>query len=521
MEQRIGIRRGDCVFVASEDDPPATPASVPHVGYEAFEKAAKALHDADIDMQHIGDVWDVLLNEFDWRCFYVSRSSAYIQQHDHVFVCAKALGDREKKTNVHPESLECLGFVENRDFFFEKSVLHRYAQDRVKAYRRMLQVKQSSPGLAVAHVRPTSRGAKGAKKVAVKKTACKVGKVGEKAVSKAGGKAGTDKSSAPAASSSSKRKMEEHVPAPGRFMTDKPVVALGKDTGVALRYYVSVKEASELLGALTCNIRNVCQGRRKSCKGFGWRFAHPEEVEQGRVKVASSSPFPFPFPSSSSSSVASSSSSAVSAATPASSSSTRDQGNRRVERSSANPDHAEVCVRGSTTNDVPQIAAIYAHYIDPEDVTTFEEEVPTDAEMSSRRQHTLEQGFPYLVAVETIKEGPETKDVVVGYAYAGKYKERACYRFSCEDSIYLHPDHCGKGIGSALLQRLLQRLKQNGMKQVVAVLGTFEVSTTTDAVCTLFSLPSVLSNALTPSFTGQSRLQFSAPEVRVRFCGQV
>jgi hypothetical protein len=63
-------------------------------------------------------------------------------------------------------------------------------------------------------------------------------------------------------------------------------VVLDKDSGEALRYYESVKEAAKRLGVSTVSILHVCQKRGKSSKGLGWRFAHLEGEGQGQVENA-------------------------------------------------------------------------------------------------------------------------------------------------------------------------------------------------------------------------------------------
>jgi hypothetical protein len=75
-----------------------------------------------------------------------------------------------------------------------------------------------------------------------------------------------------------------NTPMPAPSLSDKPVVMLDKETGVALRFYETVKEAANWVGAKTAtNITNVCRQTYKSCKGFGWRYALQEEVDQGQV----------------------------------------------------------------------------------------------------------------------------------------------------------------------------------------------------------------------------------------------
>ena len=45
--------------------------------------------------------------------------------------------------------------------------------------------------------------------------------------------------------------------------------------------------------------------------------------------------------------------------------------------------------------------------------------------------------------------------VVVGFGSLSRYRERAGYATTCEDSVYVHRDHQGEGIGSTLLTELV------------------------------------------------------------------
>ena len=76
---------------------------------------------------------------------------------------------------------------------------------------------------------------------------------------------------------------------------------------------------------------------------------------------------------------------------------------------------------------------------------TFETTPPTEADMAARRADVLAKGLPYLVA--------EDDGQVLGFAYCQWFKPRPAYRFSAEDSIYLHPDAAGKGLGKAAARR--------------------------------------------------------------------
>ena len=63
---------------------------------------------------------------------------------------------------------------------------------------------------------------------------------------------------------------------------------------------------------------------------------------------------------------------------------------------------------------------------------------------------------------------------VAGYAYVTQFRDRDAYRFTAENSIYVHPGHMGRGVGRALLQALLQRASVYGFRTVIAVIGGAE-----------------------------------------------
>jgi L-amino acid N-acyltransferase YncA len=123
---------------------------------------------------------------------------------------------------------------------------------------------------------------------------------------------------------------------------------------------------------------------------------------------------------------------------------------------------SSVSVRACEERDMPAIAAIYSHHV-LHSPATFELEPPGVEEMSARRTRLLENGFPYLVA--------ELDGVVLGYAYAGPYRTRPAYRFTVENSVYVHPDSLRQGVGRQLMAVLLAVCAQRGFHQVIAVIG--------------------------------------------------
>ncbi|MFN4208990.1 MAG: GNAT family N-acetyltransferase [Devosia sp.] len=111
--------------------------------------------------------------------------------------------------------------------------------------------------------------------------------------------------------------------------------------------------------------------------------------------------------------------------------------------------------------DVPAITAIYKHYVENTAIT-FDTEVPGEEAIAEKYAGLRKLGHPLIIA--------ELDGQPVGYAYASFYRPRAAYRFTCEDSIYLHPDAKGRGIGKALLTELLLQSRAFGFKQMIAVI---------------------------------------------------
>ena len=83
--------------------------------------------------------------------------------------------------------------------------------------------------------------------------------------------------------------------------------------------------------------------------------------------------------------------------------------------------------------------------------------------MAARHARLDEAGYPYLVAA--------SPDGVLGYAYGAPFRDRPAFRFTVEDSIYVHPDQHGRGIGRSLLAALIEAATARGFRQMVAVVG--------------------------------------------------
>ena len=119
-------------------------------------------------------------------------------------------------------------------------------------------------------------------------------------------------------------------------------------------------------------------------------------------------------------------------------------------------------IRKATEADLDAITAIYAHSV-AHGTGTFETVAPDRAEMAGRYAKVLAMGAPYLVA--------EDGDQVLGFAYAGPFRERAAYRFTVEDSVYVSEAARGRGVGRLLLEGLIVASAEAGFRQMLSLIG--------------------------------------------------
>ncbi|MEJ7931652.1 N-acetyltransferase family protein [Ramlibacter sp. AN1015] len=122
-----------------------------------------------------------------------------------------------------------------------------------------------------------------------------------------------------------------------------------------------------------------------------------------------------------------------------------------------------VSVRQAEAQDVPAITALYRHYV-LGSTCTFETQPPDPGAMSERVRAVQQLGLPWLVAQEPAGR-------LVGYAYAARYRERAAYRHTIENSVYVCPTSQRAGIGSRLLSELIARASGGDFLQMVAIIG--------------------------------------------------
>lgn len=120
-------------------------------------------------------------------------------------------------------------------------------------------------------------------------------------------------------------------------------------------------------------------------------------------------------------------------------------------------------LRLATAHDAEQIRAIYNHEV-MHTVATFDlvpRSLPEQQEWLAARSGA----FAAIVAVDA--EGGPGNDIV-GFGALSPYKDRAAYRTSVENSVYVRLDRHGQGVGTLVLQELLQIAANSGFHAVFA-----------------------------------------------------
>ncbi|MFM7892679.1 MAG: N-acetyltransferase family protein [Actinomycetota bacterium] len=118
-----------------------------------------------------------------------------------------------------------------------------------------------------------------------------------------------------------------------------------------------------------------------------------------------------------------------------------------------------VSLRAAQVSDAEAIAVIYNHEVETS-TATFDL-VPRSIE-AQREWITARSGaFSALVAEDSAAG-------VIGFAALSTYRDRAGYRTTVENSVYVHRDHQRRGVGRLLLGALLEVARDSGFHTVIA-----------------------------------------------------
>lgn len=116
-------------------------------------------------------------------------------------------------------------------------------------------------------------------------------------------------------------------------------------------------------------------------------------------------------------------------------------------------------IRFATKEDCAAIAEIYNHAVMHTAAIWNDKTVDTDNRIAWFEARQFAH-FPVLVS--------EENGVVTGYSSYGDWRAFDGFRHTVEHSVYIHPDHQGKGLGRALLAALIEEARRRGKHVMVA-----------------------------------------------------
>jgi L-amino acid N-acyltransferase len=120
-------------------------------------------------------------------------------------------------------------------------------------------------------------------------------------------------------------------------------------------------------------------------------------------------------------------------------------------------------VRAAGTADVPAITAIYNHAV-LHTTASYDLEQATVLQRAGWLVERRRSRWPVLVCTPA-----DDEQTVLGWASYGPYREKAGFAQTVEHSVYVDPSAARAGIGSALLEALIDDAKTRGFHVMIGV----------------------------------------------------
>ena len=131
----------------------------------------------------------------------------------------------------------------------------------------------------------------------------------------------------------------------------------------------------------------------------------------------------------------------------------------------------QIRIRPAVTADADAIRRIYNHEV--ENTTATMDLVPRSLDDQVEWLTARSGAFTALVAIRPSGSGADPvflsgSDEILGFAALSPYKERAAYRPTVEDSVYVRRDLGRRGIGRMLLTEVCEMARTSGFHSVMA-----------------------------------------------------
>lgn len=118
----------------------------------------------------------------------------------------------------------------------------------------------------------------------------------------------------------------------------------------------------------------------------------------------------------------------------------------------------DITMRPARADDLPAIGDIYNYYVAHSTCTFDTEPRPAEKWRDWLAEHA--DATPAIIACADGR--------IVGWASLSKWNNRCAYRFSVEDSVYVHKDHHRRGVGRALLGELVKIARGCRHRNIIA-----------------------------------------------------
>lgn len=120
---------------------------------------------------------------------------------------------------------------------------------------------------------------------------------------------------------------------------------------------------------------------------------------------------------------------------------------------------ATIVIRDAVHEDLPAILEIHNEAVLNTTANWYEEPSTLEERRAWLEEHQ-DDGYPVLTAVEG--------GTVVGYATYSPWRPKNAYRYTVENSVYVHVDHHRKGVARALMSALIARAEADGRRVILA-----------------------------------------------------
>jgi L-amino acid N-acyltransferase YncA len=135
----------------------------------------------------------------------------------------------------------------------------------------------------------------------------------------------------------------------------------------------------------------------------------------------------------------------------------------RHDRALERPNADSIRIRTATVDDAAAIAEIYNQGIDDR-VATYE---------TRRRSAEDQQAWLQAIAGRYPAVVAQIDGEIIGWAGAGRYRDRECYRGIGEFSMYVHRDWRHRGVGDLLVAALVSEAEGLGLWKLLSRIFTF------------------------------------------------